>query len=323
MAELYDALQKSMLDPIMGLGIGLMSGRNMGAGLQQGLSNAQSLQAQQFRQNAAIEEMLNRAEYLRLANEEAQQKRAAAQAKQQERQQNMQTYGMYDPTARALETSTMTDAQGMPLRPGMPGWNEQMERGPGVVVNTGTSMQPPGPPPEPGATYWDGKSWKHAPKSTEAESKSANFADRMITSSEAISAMPDFDPASLSTRLLQAGPNFLRSDEMQVYNTAKDAWIRAHLRKESGAVIGDQEQIDEENTYFPQVGDSADVIEFKEKLRKREEESYVKAAGKAYQPRAGQQAQEAPASPQAGDVVDGYEFLGGDPGQESNWRPVQ
>ena len=136
MPGLYDALQKSLTDPVLGMGVGLLGGQGFGSGLQQGLQNATAMQQAQFRQSEAMDEMLRRAEYLRLANEAAAFKRQQARQVQQQRAQNVSVYGVPEPTSRMLEASTVTNAQGAPLRPGMPGWNDQMKRDSLVTVNT-------------------------------------------------------------------------------------------------------------------------------------------------------------------------------------------
>jgi hypothetical protein len=53
----------------------------------------------------------------------------------------------------------------------------------------------------------------------------------------------------------------------QQYEQAAQAWIRAKLRKESGAAIGVDEMNQEYRTYFPQIGDTADVIAQKANAR--------------------------------------------------------
>jgi hypothetical protein len=51
-----------------------------------------------------------------------------------------------------------------------------------------------------------------------------------------------------------------RSADRQSYRQAQEDWVRAKLRKESGAVIADTEMEREIRTYFPQVGDAPKVI---------------------------------------------------------------
>lgn len=64
-----------------------------------------------------------------------------------------------------------------------------------------------------------------------------------------------------------AATNWLNSDQQQSYNQAKSNFITAVLRKESGAVIGDNEFRDNDRLYFPQPGDSAATIAQKARSR--------------------------------------------------------
>lgn len=59
----------------------------------------------------------------------------------------------------------------------------------------------------------------------------------------------------------------------QSYVQAKRAWIRAKLRKESGAVIGVEEEAMEDATFFPQTGDSKAQIAQKAQMRRDVERS--------------------------------------------------
>lgn len=63
------------------------------------------------------------------------------------------------------------------------------------------------------------------------------------------------------------------------YMQAQDSWIRAKLRKESGAVIGKDEMEGERKTFFPQPGDSDAVIKQKAESRAAVERSMQQAAG--------------------------------------------
>ena len=55
--------------------------------------------------------------------------------------------------------------------------------------------------------------------------------------------------------------------EQQQVRQAQEDWVRSKLRKESGAVIGDEEMSREIKTYFPQIGDSPPVIAQKARAR--------------------------------------------------------
>ena len=61
--------------------------------------------------------------------------------------------------------------------------------------------------------------------------------------------------------------NFLRTPEGQRYDQAKRDFINAILRQESGAVIGESEFANAEKQYFPQPGDSPEVIAQKRQNR--------------------------------------------------------
>jgi hypothetical protein len=77
------------------------------------------------------------------------------------------------------------------------------------------------------------------------------------------------------------------SPDQQRYKQAADNWIRANLRKESGAVIGADEMQSEYETYFPMPGDSPEVIAQKAAARKVTTDSMRKNAGPAYRPMEG------------------------------------
>lgn len=57
------------------------------------------------------------------------------------------------------------------------------------------------------------------------------------------------------------------SPEQQQNDQARRNFISAVLRKESGAAISPTEYVNEERKYFPQLGDSAEVIKQKQEAR--------------------------------------------------------
>ena len=77
--------------------------------------------------------------------------------------------------------------------------------------------------------------------------------------------------------------NRARSPDQQQFRGAANEWIRAKLRKESGAVIADDEMDEEYRTYFPVVGDSPAAIKQKAKLRATATESMIKESAGAYE----------------------------------------
>ena len=72
--------------------------------------------------------------------------------------------------------------------------------------------------------------------------------------------------------------------EQQQYRQAQENWVRANLRKESGAAIGAEEMDKEIATYFPMPGNDAATIQQKKVARQVTMDSMRKAAGVSYQP---------------------------------------
>jgi hypothetical protein len=131
---------------------------------------------------------------------------------------------------------------------------------------------------------------------TEGQKLAAGFADRMVASEAIIEQLP---PQALPTEFTSlagavpfAGTYLQRkamTPEQQKYKQAADNWIRANLRKESGAVIGADEMQAEYETYFPQPGDSPDVIQQKAEARKITTQAMIKNAGPVFRmPEVGQ-----------------------------------
>lgn len=68
-------------------------------------------------------------------------------------------------------------------------------------------------------------------------------------------------------------------DKFQTYNQAQMDWVRAKLRKESGAVISPEEMKDEIRTYFPRAGEGEKVIKQKAASRRSAERAMAIQAG--------------------------------------------
>jgi hypothetical protein len=72
--------------------------------------------------------------------------------------------------------------------------------------------------------------------------------------------------------------------DTQKFEQAANDWIRAKLRKESGAAIGKDEMESEFRTYFPMVGDGAEVIAQKAEARRVATDAMRLNAGGQYRP---------------------------------------
>ena len=138
-------------------------------------------------------------------------------------------------------------------------------------------------------------------KPTESEQKAYGFSQRMefsdqvstVLENQAIKEGKDVTalyPTAFS-QLAGGVPlvgDYLRTQVttplQQQYRQASENWVRANLRKESGAVIGADEMADEIRTYFPQPGDSLEVIQQKQLARKVTQDAMKTSAGALYRP---------------------------------------
>jgi len=128
-------------------------------------------------------------------------------------------------------------------------------------------------------------------KPTEGETNAAGFAQRMELAQSIFEKLPAGSQPGAGTRIAEAVP-FVggalartgQSADTQMYDQAAQDWIRAKLRKESGAAIGVDEARQEYATYFPMVGDTPEKIAQKAEARRVVTEGMKKSAGKSYTP---------------------------------------
>ena len=156
-------------------------------------------------------------------------------------------------------------------------------------VNIPKAGGPAVPVMGPGGTQLKGVS---GGKLTEGETNAAGFAQRMELAQGILDKLPAGSQPGAGTRTLEAVPfvggamarQFAQDANTQMYDQAAQDWIRAKLRKESGAAIGVDEARQEYATYFPMVGDTAEKIAQKAEARRVVTLGMQKAAGKAYTP---------------------------------------
>ena len=128
------------------------------------------------------------------------------------------------------------------------------------------------------------------PKPTEAEQNAAGFAQRMERADSIANSLVGQQPGvgsaiagsipfvgGVAKRLVQPG-------QTQQFEQAANDWIRAKLRKESGAAIGKDEMDSEFRTYFPMVGDTPAVIAQKAEARRIATDAMRLNAGGQYRP---------------------------------------
>jgi hypothetical protein len=126
---------------------------------------------------------------------------------------------------------------------------------------------------------------------TEGQSNAAGFAQRMELAESILNRLPPGSQPGAGTRIAEAVPlvggalaRSGQSPATQQYDQAAQDWIRAKLRKESGAAIGVDEMKQEYATYFPMVGDTPEKIAQKAEARRVVTLGMGKSAGRAYQP---------------------------------------
>ena len=123
--------------------------------------------------------------------------------------------------------------------------------------------------------------------------------------------------------------NWLASSEQQKVAQTQRQWAEAYLRAKTGAAATTDEINNNIRTFFPVVGDSAEVIKQKATARKQAEEAMLAPVGRGAdrvptrnsQP--GASSGEAPKPPMLGQVVDGFKFKGGNPADPSSWEQVR
>jgi len=120
------------------------------------------------------------------------------------------------------------------------------------------------------------------------ESNAAGFLVRMKDATKLLDTFEEKGKPSVLTSSVSGVPlvgGYLernaQTKEQQQYKNAALAWIRAKLRKESGAAIGADEARQEYENYFPVVGDTPEVIAQKRSLRQSAMDEMRLATGKA------------------------------------------
>lgn len=125
-------------------------------------------------------------------------------------------------------------------------------------------------------------------KTTEAQAKDGLYANRMFAS-EQILRDPDVVAAAttISNRQRHGIPligNYLVGNAYQRFDQAQRDFINATLRRESGAVISDAEFDNARKQYFPQPGDTPDVLEQKRRNRETAIKGFAAGAGQSFKP---------------------------------------
>jgi hypothetical protein len=128
----------------------------------------------------------------------------------------------------------------------------------------------------------------------EAERVAAGYAGRMLAAEQILKKVGDAGhPTLIRERIAElpltggAMAPVARTKEQQLYRQAQEDWVRAKLRKESGAVIGEEEMAREIKTYFPQPNEGPELAAQKAQARQQAIAGMRGSAGRAPIPQAG------------------------------------
>jgi hypothetical protein len=127
-------------------------------------------------------------------------------------------------------------------------------------------------------------------KKSEVQAKSEKFGNKMELAEKNLKSIED-EGSGFWNRVAEGSGyvpgsalagRFLQTEKYQKYRQARDNFITALLRDESGAAIGTDEFNRYEKELFPQPGDSQGVIEQKREARRIAIEGMKKSAGPGY-----------------------------------------
>jgi hypothetical protein len=111
---------------------------------------------------------------------------------------------------------------------------------------------------------------------TEFQAKSLAFSLRLIQNEDFINKN-EYDATAFWDESYT--PERFTSQDKKAFDAAKNNWLAAVLRLESGAAINDPEYIKYDKQYFPQAGDGKDVINQKKLMRAQETQSMIGTIG--------------------------------------------
>ncbi len=138
---------------------------------------------------------------------------------------------------------------------------------------------------------FDKQQQKGPGNATEGERNAAGYLMRMQEATKLLDQFEGKGSASYGSQVAGAIPligglarRAVMSPEQQQYRQAQEDWVRAKLRKESGASIATDEMDREIETYFPMPGEGKEVIAQKRKARATANAAMRQSSGRAATP---------------------------------------
>jgi hypothetical protein len=125
-----------------------------------------------------------------------------------------------------------------------------------------------------------------SPPASDTEQMTAGYASRMLNAENIITDVGEAGNPGWASQITgavagDAMKSVVMSEAQQKHRQAQEDWVRAKLRKESGAVIADEEMEREIRTYFPMPWDKPDTIKQKAQARAVAIRAMEKTAGPA------------------------------------------
>ena len=140
---------------------------------------------------------------------------------------------------------------------------------------------------------FDKQQQKGPGNATEGERNAAGYLMRMTEASKLLDQFEGSGAATYGTQTAAAVPfvggairRAVMTPDQQQYRQAQEDWVRAKLRKESGASIATDEMDREIETYFPMPGEGKEVIAQKRKARATANAAMRQSSGRATTPEA-------------------------------------
>lgn len=140
---------------------------------------------------------------------------------------------------------------------------------------------------------FDKQQQKGPGNATEGERNAAGYLMRMTEASKLLDQFEGSGAATYGTQAAAAVPfvggairRAVMTPDQQQYRQAQEDWVRAKLRKESGASIATDEMDREIETYFPMPGEGKEVIAQKRKARATANAAMRQSSGRATTPEA-------------------------------------